>query len=194
MKRPELKRPELKAPWAHARWAQGAIAVAALADVYRAVELRADATHRTDASLSASGTASMVFVYATTAAAVLFLLWLGRCRRNAEALAPGAVSASGVWTVVAWFIPVVNWWVPRRFVLEVERVSADVSGRPRKEALVNAWWTVWVAHSAVSVVAFSVGKGVAVPVLVVAEGLSLGAAVLVIGVVQHLTGLQDRQP
>ncbi|MEV6740633.1 DUF4328 domain-containing protein [Streptomyces sp. NPDC051104] len=82
----------------------------------------------------------MVFVYAMTAAAVLLLVWPGRCRRNAQSLTGTSVGTSGVWAVVAWFIPVINWWFPRQFVLDIERASAGASQKASNAALVNAWW------------------------------------------------------
>ncbi|UXY23010.1 DUF4328 domain-containing protein [Streptomyces cynarae] len=186
--------PDAKSPRLYAGFAQCAIAVAAVADVYRATAVRAHVVHATDASLKESGFASMVFVYAMTAAAVLFLVWLARCRRNAQILTGATVGASGVWSVVAWFIPVLNWWFPRRFVLDVERASAGVSQKASKATLVNAWWAVWVAHLVTGAVAFAVGQASAIAFVVVAETLTIGAAVLAICVIEHLTRLQGAAP
>jgi hypothetical protein len=66
-----VTRPDAESPRLHAGFAQCAIGVAAVADVYRATAVRAHVVHPTDASLKESGFASMVFVYAMTAAAVL---------------------------------------------------------------------------------------------------------------------------
>ncbi|POX39682.1 DUF4328 domain-containing protein, partial [Streptomyces sp. Ru72] len=185
-----MTRPDAKSPRLHAGFAQGAIVVAAVVDVYRAMAVRAHVVHPTDASLKASGFASMVFVYVMTAAAVLFIVWLGRCRLNARVLTGATVGASGVWAVVAWFIPVVNWWFPRQFVLDIERASAGVSQKTSNAALINTWWAVWVAHLVVGAVALMAGQGSALPFVVVAEGLTVGAAVLAIWVTEHLTRLQ----
>ncbi|MGR6973863.1 DUF4328 domain-containing protein [Streptomyces cynarae] len=185
-----MARPVAKSPRLQAGFAQCAIVVAAVADVYRATAVRSHVVHPTDASLKASGLASMVFVYAMTAAAVLFLVWLARCRRYARILTGATVGASGVWAVVAWFVPVLNWWFPRQFVLDIERASAGVSQKASKAALVNAWWAVWVAHLVVGAVAFTVGQGTAIPFVVVAETLTIGAAVLAICVIEHITRLQ----
>ncbi|MEV6740849.1 DUF4328 domain-containing protein [Streptomyces sp. NPDC051104] len=182
--------PEAKSPRLQAGFAQAAIAVAALADVYRAMAVRDHVVHPTDASLKESGFASMVFVYVMAVAAVFFLVWLGRCRRNAQILTGATVGASGVWAVVAWFIPVLNWWFPRQFVLDIERASADVSQKASKAALVNGWWAVWVAHLVVGAVALTAGQATAIPFIVAAATLTLGAAVLAICVIEHLTRLQ----
>jgi hypothetical protein len=68
----------------------------------------------------------MILLYAMTLAIVFFLVWLSRCRRNAEYLF-GASVAPGGWAVVVWFIPVINWWVPRQIVLDIERASSGTS-------------------------------------------------------------------
>jgi hypothetical protein len=84
-----MPRPDGKAPLLLARLAQGAIAAVVVANVFRLVAVRAHDVHPADASLSTSGFASLVFVYLMALAFVLFLVWLSRCRRNAELLSPG---------------------------------------------------------------------------------------------------------
>jgi hypothetical protein len=185
--------PVAKAPWLLARFAQAAIAAAAVADVFRSVALRAHDLHPTDGSLSKSGFASMVFVYLTTAAVALFLVWFSRCRRNAQLLSPGAASGSGVWAVVAWLIPVVNLWVPRGLVLEVQRASGgETAEKGRAEILVNAWWVAWAGHTVIAVASQLSGGTMSMPLLVVLEALNLTAAVLVLFVIQGITALQSR--
>ncbi|WP_369241589.1 DUF4328 domain-containing protein [Streptomyces sp. R21] len=206
-----------KAPWLLARFAQAAIGVAAVADMFRVVTLRAQHLHPTDASLrSRFGFASMVFVYLMTAAVVLFLVWFSRCRRNAHALSAGALGhgAGGgsagtgsprpgahgadadagdgsVWAVVAWLIPVVNLWVPRGLVLEVQRASsAEAAERGREDVLVNAWWAAWVGH-AVIVLGSRFGQGTSMPLLVLSEAFNVVAAVLAMCVIQRITALQS---
>ena len=181
----------VKAPWLLARLAQGSIAVAAVADVFRMTAVRAHLLHPTDASLKDSGLASMVYVYAMTAAAVLFLVWLGRCRRNAEILSPGTAAVSGVWAVFAWLIPVVNLWVPRTFVVKVQRASASGAEKGPKTGLVNTWWGFLVAHTVVTAMGQGMGQGKSVPFIVLSEVLNFAAAALVICVIQHITALQS---
>lgn len=152
--------------------------------------VRARLLHPTDASLKDSGFASMVFVYAMTAAAVLFLVWLSRCRRNAQVLAPGTAAVSGAWSVFAWLIPVVNLWVPRTFVLDVQRASAGGAEKRPNTALVNTWWVFLVAHSVVTAVGTQAGQAEAVSFVVVSAGLNIASATLVISVIQHITALQ----
>jgi hypothetical protein len=181
----------VKAPWLLARLAQGLIAVAAVTDVFRMTAVRARLLHPTDASLKDSGLASMVYVYAMTLAAVLFLVWLGRCRRNAEVLSPGTAAVNGAWAVFAWLIPVVNLWVPRAFVVDVQRASAGRAEKGPNTALVNAWWGFLVAHTVVTGMGQLMGQGRSVPFIVLSEGLNFAAAALAVRVIQHITALQS---
>jgi gamma-glutamylcysteine synthetase len=50
----------------------------------------------------------------------------------------------------------VNFWVPRQFVLDIDRASAGPSAKGRNTALVNAWWVALVAHTAAAVLAVCV--------------------------------------
>ncbi|WP_030927726.1 DUF4328 domain-containing protein [Streptomyces sp. NRRL S-646] len=180
----------MNAPWLLARFSQAAIAAAAAADVFRALALRAHDLHPTNASLNKSGFRSMVFVYLTTAAAAFFLVWFSRCRRNARVLSPGVASEPGVWAVVAWLIPVVNLWVPRGLVLDVLRASSlGTTEKGRDEVLVNVWWVAWAGHTVIAM-ASRLGDGTSMPLLLVTEALNLAAAVLVMFVIQRITGLQ----
>jgi len=134
----------------------------------------------------------MVFVYLTTAAIALFLVWFSRCRRNAQVLSPGVVTGSGAWAVLAWLIPVVNLWVPRGLVLETRRASSvGTTETGRDEVLVNVWWAAWAGHTVLTA-ASQLGGGTSLPLLVVAEVLELAAAVLVVFVIQRITALQSR--
>ncbi|MGW1625320.1 DUF4328 domain-containing protein [Streptomyces sp. NPDC002172] len=171
-----------------ARAAQALTAVAAVADVFRAVALRDHYLHPTDASLNRSGFISMVFVYLMILATVLFLVWLARSRRNAQELSPQAAIPSPGWMIGAWFIPVVNLFVPRRLVLDIGR-AGSASWEKRETTLVNLWWAAWVAHALVLVVASRVAPG-SMACLVVTEALMLAAAVLAGLVIERVTALQ----
>jgi hypothetical protein len=172
-----ITRSQVRPPWLLARLAQGSIAVAVVTDVFRMTATRA-------------GLASMVYVYAMTLAAVLFLVWLGRCRRNAEILSPGAAAVNGVWAVFAWLIPVVNLWVPRAFVVNVQRASVGRAEKGPNTALVNTWWGFLVAHTVVTGMGQQMGERGSVPFIVLSEGLNVTAAVLAVRVIQHITALQ----
>jgi hypothetical protein len=179
-----------KAPWILARSAQAAMAAAAVADVFRAAAVRGDYLHHTDASLQQSGFISMIFLDLVTVAIVLFLVWLARSRRNAQELSPQASLPSRGWMIGAWFIPVVNFFVPRRFVLDIGRASSASWGPKRDTTLVNLWWIAWITHALALVVAGRVAPG-SMAFLIVAEALIIAAAVLLGLVIERITAMQS---
>ncbi|MER6114776.1 DUF4328 domain-containing protein [Streptomyces sp. NPDC001743] len=178
-----------KAPWILARSAQVAVAVATVADAFRAAAVRDHSVHHTDASLHRSGLTSMIFGYLMTLAIVLFLVWLARSRSNAQELSPRASLPSRGWTISAWFIPVANLFIPRRFVLDIGRASSASWEQKRDTTLVNLWWVAWITHALVVVVAAQAAPG-SVALLVVAEALMIAAAVLMGLVIERITALQ----
>ncbi|WP_406335878.1 DUF4328 domain-containing protein [Streptomyces sp. NBC_00203] len=179
-----------KAPWIRARSAQAAIAAAAVVDVFRASAVRDHYLHRTDASLHKSGFIFMIFVYLMTLAIVLFLVWLAQSRRNAQELSPGASVPSRGWTIGAWFIPVVNFVVPRQSVLDIGRASSASWEEKRDTTLVNLWWAAWTTHALVLVVGNRVAPG-SMAFLATAEVLMIAAAVLLGLVIERITALQS---
>ena len=132
----------------------------------------------------------MIFGNLMMLASVLFLVWLVRSRRNAQELTPRAVLPSPGWTIGAWFTPVANLFVPRRFVLCIGRASSVSWEEQRDTTLVNLWWAAWIAHVSVVVVASGAVPG-SMAVLVVAEALMIAAAVLVGLVIERITALQS---
>lgn len=179
---PAVPRPP-KAPWVLARLAQAAIAAAAVADVFRATAVREHALHPE----TPSGPASMIFVYLMNLAVVLFLVWLARVRRNAQALSPDAPLPDRFWTIVAWFIPVLNLVFPRGFLLAIGRASSPSWGRGT--LLVNLWWAAWVGHVVVLGISGWVGPE-PVGFVVASSGLMIVAAGLLGVVIQRVTALQ----
>ncbi|MFF7279634.1 DUF4328 domain-containing protein [Streptomyces griseorubiginosus] len=182
-----------RTPRTVARCAQAALAAAAVADAFRAVAVRDDYLHPSAAALHRSGTLSMVFVYTMTLATVLFLVWLARSRSNAQELSPGAALPSRGWTIGAWFVPVVNLFVPRRLVLDIGRASSASWERQRGTTLVNLWWAAWVAHAVVLVVAGRAAPG-SMALLVLAEALMLAAAALLGLVIERVTAAPPGRP
>src|SRR3954470_15408223 len=179
-----------KVPWILARSAQAAIAAAAVTDVFRAAAVRDHYLRHTDASRHNSGFVSMIFFYLMTLAITLFLVWLARSRRNAQELSPRASVPSRGWTIGAWFIPVVNLFVPRQFVLDIGRASSASWEQKRDTTLVNLWWVAWITHAGMLVVGNRVGPG-SMSCLVVADALMIAAAVLLALVIERITALQS---
>ncbi|MEV0734411.1 DUF4328 domain-containing protein [Streptomyces sp. NPDC050549] len=179
-----------KSPWVLARSAQAAVATAAVVDVFRAAAVRDHYLHRTDASLHRSGLISMIFVYLMTVTIALFLVWLARSRRNAQELSPEASLPSPGWTIGSWFIPLVNLVVPRGIVLAVGRTGSVSWEERRDTALVNLWWSAWVAHALLIVITNQVAPG-SMALLVAAEALMIAAAALLGLVIQRITAMQN---
>ncbi|MFF9374238.1 DUF4328 domain-containing protein [Streptomyces griseoluteus] len=132
------------------------------------------------------GIAQGVLLLAT---AVVYLCWLWRVRINAEVFDAGSQSKARWWTLGGWFIPFVNFWFPRRIVLDAWDASAP-QGRPSGHGLVDLWWTAWVAGLiADRLLRVESGAGM----LAVADGIDLVAAALAAVVVLRLTRMQNEK-
>ena len=77
------------------------------------------------------------------AASVAFVVWLWRARTVAGALIGRPMEWGRPWTVVSWFIPIANLFLPYFVVAEVRDAS-----RPEDEKLGRGlplcWWGFWV--------------------------------------------------
>ena len=80
----------------------------------------------------------------TAVAGVVVVVWLWRAWANAAAWGPQRWSQA--WVVAAWFVPVVNLWVPAVIVTDIARASLrpgdPAAGRIR--AAVAFWWAGWL--------------------------------------------------
>ncbi|WP_443081294.1 DUF4328 domain-containing protein [Streptomyces sp. PmtA] len=104
-----------------------------------------------------------------------------------------------------WIVPVVSLWFPRRITLDIWTASElrrDVPDVPRTPVtIVNVWWTVWICDVTLSNVASRYFVRAdeadaikqAVGLLMVADVLDIGAAVMAILVVRRLTRMQQRR-
>ncbi|MEU9921176.1 DUF4328 domain-containing protein [Streptomyces griseoluteus] len=123
------------------------------------------------------------------ATAVVYLCWLWRVRVNAEVFDASSQSKARWWTIGGWFVPFVNFWFPRRIVLDAWDASAP-QGRPSGHGLVDLWWTAWVAGLiADRLLRVESGAGM----LAVVDGIDLVAAVLAAVVVLRLTRMQHEK-
>ncbi|WP_405856897.1 DUF4328 domain-containing protein [Streptomyces sp. NBC_00090] len=134
------------------------------------------------------------------ATAIVFIIWFHRLRRNAEVWA-GDLSRRPGWAIGGWFIPIANLWIPRGVAVDIWRASrwqpyaADGRG---ELALLNSWWTVWVAGAVVNRIAVLLyRRAETVDALATATAWSLAgylldaaAAVLAILFVRRLTSMQ----
>ncbi|MGW0937082.1 DUF4328 domain-containing protein [Streptomyces sp. NPDC002666] len=159
-----------------------------MGDAFRATAVRDHYLHPGDEHRS--GFISMIFFYLMALAIVLFLVWLARAWGNAQELSPRASIPSRGWTIGAWFIPVVNFYAPRRCVLGIGRASSASWEQKRGTVLVNLWWAAWITHMVVVVVGGAVAAG-SMAFLVVGEAFMIAAAVLLGLVIQRIMALQS---
>lgn len=79
-----------------------------------------------------------------------FLAWLFRARANAETLSQARHRWFRVLIVLGWFLPVVNWWIPKQIVDDVwvssrpGGVRGEHIGGETHSWLVWAWWVSWL--------------------------------------------------
>ncbi|WUD77629.1 DUF4328 domain-containing protein [Streptomyces sp. NBC_00510] len=179
-----------KSPLLPARCAQAAIAAAAVLDVFRAIYLRNSVLHPTDATRHTSALLSQVFIYAIELAIVLFLVWLARARHNAQALSPQAQVPTRGWTIGAWFVPLVNLFAPRQFLLDIARASSTAWQEPKDRRLVNFWWAAWLGHVLALLVTGNLVPG-SLALLLIAETCMIAAAVLLDILIERITTLQS---
>lgn len=174
----------------HRQWQQvGTIAVAAqvlvglvaLADVLETIA---------EARGLAPQTVLLSFVYllALVTAAVVFVVWLWRARANAELVAgPDSQRLGRGWGIGSWICPVVNFWFPYQYVVDVWRASApnrDDGG----EGIVLGWWVCYLAANISGrVAAYNNGPSVAI----VSAGLDVVSALLAVLVIRRVTEWQS---
>ena len=86
------------------------------------------------------------------ASAVLFLTWLWRSVKNQEWLGRSGAPISPLWSVLWWFIPIANLFMPRLAIQELWRSSApgtcpgtEWRAGPRS-GLIDVWWTFFVLN------------------------------------------------
>jgi len=103
------------------------------------------AATRADLLYARAGSLQMIAVLAT---AVLFIIWFHRVRRNAEVFDAGLQPMRPGWAIGGWFVPLGNFWLPRRVAGGVWAASAqtnpDGAWRTVSMAPLNLWWGVYV--------------------------------------------------
>jgi hypothetical protein len=82
-----------------------------------------------------------VIVYAAgiIGSAIAVPMWMHRAFRNLPALGEQGMRWSPAWAAGAWFIPIVNFFIPYQVMRELWSSCGD--GQP----LPQRWWTAWIA-------------------------------------------------
>ncbi|MFD3588666.1 DUF4328 domain-containing protein [Streptomyces sp. NPDC058683] len=171
-------------------------ATSALADG----ETGAAAFRRADRADALSGLAAGAQAVSLVSCAVVYLCWFQRVRANAQVFNPFGHRKSPGWAIGGWFVPVVNLWYPRRITVDIWDASSPW-GTTRSHALVNAWWTLWLASlfAGRTVTSGNGATGGAAQArddalgTLVSDTLDIAAAVLAILVVVRLTRMQHEK-
>jgi hypothetical protein len=163
-------------------------------DISAAVRRQAD---HADSLYSVAGITQTSALIATI---VVYLIWFQRVRVNGEVFSPSGHSMRRGWTIWGWFVPIVNFWFPRRVMVDIWDASSP-GERSRSHGLVNAWWTLWV----VALLAGRAGSNQyrkadtaqqlhdASAQILFADVIDIAAAVLAILVVLRLTAMQNEK-
>jgi hypothetical protein len=78
------------------------------------------------------------------AALVMFVVWFYRARVNAEGHG-WLQRQSRIWTITAWFVPLVNFWFPFQIMTDIWRAGLPTEARSNRAILPGIWWTCWLA-------------------------------------------------
>ncbi|MCT4355659.1 DUF4328 domain-containing protein [Streptomyces sp. Je 1-79] len=135
------------------------------------------------------------------ATGIVFIVWFHRLRKNAGVWAPDLQRRKPGWAVGGWFIPIGNLWIPRGIAADIWRASRwqpYAADGARELALLNGWWTLWVADMVADRIASQLYKRAETPEAYVTAAswslagyvLDIAAAVLAILFVRRLTSMQ----
>lgn len=142
---------------------------------------------------------------ALLATAVVFIVWFRRVRLNAEVFDASQQPMKPGWAIGAWFVPIAQFWLPRRVAKGVwaasARFDADGNWRTESTAPLDRWWAAWVLSAIFGRVASEVyqragdveGIRDATALYMAADLVNILAAVLAIVFVRQLTRMQGER-
>ena len=85
---------------------------------------------------------------AMLATAVLFVIWFHRVRHNAEVFDASKQPMRPGWAIGGWFVPLANFWLPRRIAGGIWAASAvtdpDGARRTVSRTPLDLWWGTWI--------------------------------------------------
>ncbi|MFC9247279.1 DUF4328 domain-containing protein [Streptomyces sp. NPDC057136] len=138
---------------------------------------------------------------ANVACGIVFCAWLWRVRVNAEVFRPDGHKHSRPWIWWGWFVPFVNFWYPRRIVVDIWRAGTTERSGPSGTGLVNLWWGFWLVSQGVMLAAPEMAEkdmgtptfDTAVTYAVGYSLLDLTAACLAVAMVRRMTSMQHEK-
>ncbi|MGP4002961.1 protein kinase domain-containing protein [Streptomyces sp. 8N706] len=177
----------------------------AYTDYFEGTGTLAAITDRTT-SIDAVGVFAALISLATI---VVWPVWFRRLHINAELLAPRGQRFSRGWAVGSWFVPVAQLWIPKQMVNDIWRASVSPApgpypgrpGAPRRNALLNWWWGLYLTmclSGLVSALVFAAAvshsdhRG-ATAWAILTDLAELPASALAVAAVLRLTFLQEKR-
>lgn len=156
-----------------------------------------------DASDESVAGSALLFLGTVFLAAIAFLTWLYRIRKNEIHMGNQGAQFSTCWSVACWFIPIVNLFRPYNVMTEAWRAS-DPSATPTtwKEApispLLGWWWALWLLSILLDRIVRALIREETLDSYIQADYAALGsslssalAALLAIAIVRGLSARQD---
>jgi hypothetical protein len=135
-------------------WLAAGILVNAVVTVLNAVHLSvldADGFAGSDAVVASDerlAVASAALLATFAVSVLLWLLWFHRAYRNVDSFGSLDMRMSSGWAVAAWFIPIVNWFLPKSLANDIWRGTdpdpPQDGTEPKVAPLVHWWWGAWV--------------------------------------------------
>ncbi|MEW1718257.1 DUF4328 domain-containing protein [Streptomyces sp. NPDC093109] len=97
----------------------------------------------------ATFTADVLTVVSGVTVVIAWSFWFHRVRLNAESFAPGRIRHSTGMAVGSWFIPFLNFCLPKRIGNDIWTASTGrATGASRW--LLHSWWWCWIGYSVLS--------------------------------------------
>ncbi|WTP59441.1 protein kinase [Streptomyces phaeochromogenes] len=95
-------------------------------------------------SVASLGT-EVLTVFVGIPVVIVWAFWFQRSRGNAEAFAPGHIRHASGMAAGSWFIPVVNFYMPKQIGNDIWTAT---TGRPAGAGrwLLHTWWWFWLAY------------------------------------------------
>ncbi|MEU5693399.1 DUF4328 domain-containing protein [Actinosynnema sp. NPDC020468] len=114
------------------------------ADVMAGHSLEEAAGDEEIATLGLNALLGLVRTLLFFATGVVFVVWSWRVRSNSDLARPGAHRYHQQWVIWGW-LPIVNFWIPRRLVLDSWSAAKPASS-PAKQTEVDVWWALFLGY------------------------------------------------
>ncbi len=128
--------------------------------------------------------------------------WMYRCYRNLELIDQKGLTTTSNWTIICWFIPLLNWVRPFFIMKEIYFGTAS-DGRSLNMAqkapfYISLWWTCWVTQGIMGrtsqIILNRDPSNILINVLSIGSNLfEIGAAVFLLRVIKEITELQNHR-